>query len=778
GNYRVQVVGTCSATPVTSAVASVVVQQAFTVISQPTWPSSPTNVGQTVTLTVGYTGTAAFQWQRDQQRNNNWVNVGTNSNVYSYTVNTIADSGNFRCIVTGPCNTGSFTTNTAAVFTCQPPSITQQPSQPAPLCPGNTLSLSVQVNSQGQTVTYQWQQDANRNGTWVNITGATNATYTKTNIQASDDGKYRVQVLSTCSSTPVNSDVIDVIVRAPITVTNHPASQTVCVNANVTFSVTVVGNNPSYQWFFNGAPISAGVNPTAVTSTLQLTNVSASNAGTYSCFISGACSPNGVTSNNATLTVNSTVVITEQPQGITGCTGTPITFTVVAVGTSLGYQWRFNSTNIAGATNATYTITNPTTANNGSYNVLVTSSCGNTTSNAATVALTIPAAFTTQPVAQTICQGSSTSMSVAINSDAANPTFQWRLNGANISQLDNQTANLPTLVITNAQTSQTGTYTCLVKTTCQPNGTSSNGAILTINPATTITTQPNGVTVCEGTPATLSVVAIGTSLTYQWRKNGTDVFGATNASYNIPSVVTGDAGTYTVVVGGSCAPLSVTSNSAVLAVNQRAQITGTPLTNQTVCQGVNIQFATNAIGAEITYQWRKNTVAITGNASAQTATLTLSNVSPSDNGTYDCLVIGTCSPNGVFTNSAVLTVNVPVSMQTTPQSQTVCEGANVQFVSAATGSVLGYQWRYNGQAITSNATATSPILVLNGVTLQNAGVYDVVVNGLCNLVTTAPATLTINQPMSITSQPTSQQGCAGSAISTSVVVSGSVLGYQ
>lgn len=80
-----------------------------------------------------------------------------------------------------------------------------------------------------------------------------------------------------------------------------------------------------------------------------------------------------------------------------------------------------------------------------------------------------------------------------------------------------------------------------------------------------ITTQPANVTVTAGQPFTLSVVASGcTPLTYQWRKGGTNI-SATSASYSVTSAVSGDAGSYDVVVGG-CAS-AVTSSAATVTVN-------------------------------------------------------------------------------------------------------------------------------------------------------------------------------------------------------------------
>ncbi len=69
-----------------------------------------------------------------------------------------------------------------------------------------------------------------------------------------------------------------------------------------------------------------------------------------------------------------------------------------------------------------------------------------------------------------------------------------------------------------------------------------------------------------GDPVTFTVVASGTApLSYQWRKNGTNIGGATGSSYDIASAAPGDAGTYDVVVTNSCG--SVDSNDATLTVN-------------------------------------------------------------------------------------------------------------------------------------------------------------------------------------------------------------------
>jgi Immunoglobulin domain len=85
--------------------------------------------------------------------------------------------------------------------------------------------------------------------------------------------------------------------------------------------------------------------------------------------------------------------------------------------------------------------------------------------------------------------------------------------------------------------------------------------------APTITMQPANETVAAGQAATFSVVANGSpSPTYQWRKNGANISGATSTSYVTPATALADGGaTFDVVVSNSAG--SVMSAAATLMVN-------------------------------------------------------------------------------------------------------------------------------------------------------------------------------------------------------------------
>ncbi|MBU6170668.1 MAG: immunoglobulin domain-containing protein [Verrucomicrobia bacterium] len=86
-----------------------------------------------------------------------------------------------------------------------------------------------------------------------------------------------------------------------------------------------------------------------------------------------------------------------------------------------------------------------------------------------------------------------------------------------------------------------------------------------------IMSHPNDLRVGSGESASFSASADGTSLSYQWYKNGSPISGATASSYTIPNAKASDAGNYTVIVANSAG--TVTSNAATLTVVTPPSIT-------------------------------------------------------------------------------------------------------------------------------------------------------------------------------------------------------------
>ncbi len=366
-----------------------------------------------------------------------------------------------------------------------------------------------------------------------------------------------------------------------------------------------------------------------------------------------------VTSVSATLTVIPAPVapsITTQPASLTVNAPASATFSVVATGDApLGYQWRRNGVNIGGATSSSYVLNPTAVADSGAqFDVIVSNTAGTITSAPATLTVNpapVPPSITTQPVNKTVTAPAAASFSVVATGDPT-LTYQWRRNGVAIGGATSAAYALnPTAV------SDSGATFDVVVTNGAGSATST-AALLTVNGAPvppSITTQPASTTVTAPGAATFSVVATGDGpLTYQWKRNGGNIIGATSATYvRTPTAVAENGSTITVVVTNGAG--SVTSAAAILTVNAAPtapSITGQPA-NVAVTAPAAATFSVVATGtAPLSYQWRRNGVAIGG---ATTASYVLDPTVVSDNGaSFDVVV--TNAAGSATSSPATLTV--------------------------------------------------------------------------------------------------------------------------
>ncbi len=729
GSYDVVVTGTCGSATSSAAVLTV---NAVTLITvQPANQASC--LGGSVTFSVVATGTnLTYQWKK------NTVDIpGATSSNFTLNPVTAGDAASYTVAVVGTC--GSIISNAATLTITAGTIINTQPANQSS-CLGGSVTFSVSASGSG-TLTYQWKKNT------IDIPGATAASFTINPVVAADAANYTVVVNSSCGSTTSNIATLTILPATGIA--TQPSNQIVCTGSNATFSVVANGNNLTYQWR------KAAVNiPGANAASFTITAVTAGDVGNYDVVITGTCGV--VTSVSVSLTLGN-IVISSQPVSQTVCAGTNVSFSVGATGTALTYQWRKATVNIAGATSATFTITGVVAGDAGSYDVVITGTCTPAiTSSTATLTVNSSPLITTQPTGGTVCTGSNFTFTVVATGTAL--TYQWRKGTVNIPG-----AISSSYTITNVIAGDAGNYDVIVSGTCAPISTS-NVAVLNVNVAPAITSQPTSQSTCTGSNVTFSVTASGAGLTFQWRKGTVNISGATASIYTISGVVAGDAGSYDVVISGTCSP-AVTSNAVVLTINNTLVITTQPQ-SQTVCAGTNVNFSIVATGSGLSYQWRKNTINITG---ATTSTFSITGITASDAGNYDVIVGSTCS-SSITSGTATLSINALPQISTQPLSQTVCTGTNVSFSVTATGTGLSYQWRKNSINIPG---ATAANFSITGVTAGDAGNYDVVVSGSCSpAVISNIATLAIGGlPITITSQPANASGCAGVSKSFSVIVS-------
>ncbi len=272
--------------------------------------------------------------------------------------------------------------------------------------------------------------------------------------------------------------------------------------------------------------------------------------------------------------------IPTQPANISAAAGSQATFTVTAAGTApLTYQWAklVNGiwTNISGATSATYSIPAISIWDASSYRVTVTNDFGNITSNAGTLTVTgVAPIITGQPASLSLALSATANFSAtAIGS--GNLTYQWRKNGVAIGG-----ATASTYTIAAVVAGDSADYSVVV-TNADGSATSSN-ATLVVQAAPQIITQPRPQDAVIGQSVSFSVVAAGSPpLSYQWKKDGVAIGGATGSTYTIASVAESHIGTYTVEVTAGAFGTTTSDGTATLAVRSTlspATAIGLPIT--------------------------------------------------------------------------------------------------------------------------------------------------------------------------------------------------------
>ena len=230
------------------------------------------------------------------------------------------------------------------------------------------------------------------------------------------------------------------------------ADQTVMRGSDVTFAAAAaVGGSPdiTYQWYWNNSYLYSATN-----TTLILTNVQLSQAGTY--FLR-AQNSYGYADLTAMLTVNSAPYFTGQPVGGTSGVGLSYSFNTAVEGTApVALQWLRSGTPLANATNLSLTLTNLTSGNAGDYVLRATNVFGVTNSITATLAVIAPVIITNPPLPQLVLQGATAQFSVGA-SGGGPLQYQWRFNGSDLYGATNSTLGL-----TNVQMNQAGLYSVAV----------------------------------------------------------------------------------------------------------------------------------------------------------------------------------------------------------------------------------------------------------------------------------------------------------------------------
>ena len=444
--YHVIITGACGA-PVTSGCAILTVGNAAAITTQPT--NVTICVGANASFTVATTGTVTYQWQ--VSTGGPFTDIaGATSATLNLPAVTAGMNGNQYHVLVINCTGTSIVSNNVTLTVNTPIAISTQPTGTT-LCAGGNASFS--VTAAGSGVTYQWQSAASCAGTFTNIAGATSATLNVNAVTAAMNGTaYQVVVTSPCGT--VTSTCAVLTVNSPVTISAQPVSTSICLPATaVSFSITAAGTGLAYQWQVSTDGGATFTNIAGATgSTLNLTATAAMNGNQYQAVLSGTCTAS-LTSSAATLTVNSPVSITAQPEDMETCTGDDAVFSVTATSSSpqfITYQWQVSVNggafvNIVGATGSTLTVPGNLINNGNVYHVIVSGPpCGSVTSD--DVSLTVnqrPGVILAASEYTSITPYVRTSLYTTVSPSGPTYFYEWYRNGNVVTGTDPRSSTIP-----------------------------------------------------------------------------------------------------------------------------------------------------------------------------------------------------------------------------------------------------------------------------------------------------------------------------------------------
>ncbi|HWX22506.1 MAG TPA: LamG-like jellyroll fold domain-containing protein [Candidatus Binatia bacterium] len=544
----------------------------------------------------------------------------------------------------------------------------------------------------------------------------------------------------------------------------QPTNQIATAGNTVKFTVSAGGSGPlAYQWQFHGT------NQVGTTNyILSLTNVQIPSQGSYQVIVTNAYG--AITSDVATLTLQSPPTINDQPQSVTNFPGATAVFLVGASGTPpLTFQWQFNGTNLPGASHYSLVITNCHVANTGPYTVVVTNTYGAVTSAPALLVLNMPPMITTQPTNQSLPVGANATF-VLMATGVGPLAYQWRLGGTNFAGATN--ANLS---LFNVQSTNAGSYAAVVSNAS--GAVTSSVATLTITNAL-CTAAPTGLLgwwQAEGSPVDAVTGSNGTlvgSVAYVPGKvgqafslngSGSGVLVGNMPAYQIQdftieawikrssalkaSTSSGVAELFGYGSGGYALGmldngLMFLSKIGIDNVTVTTPITDTNFHHVAVTKsGTNVTFFIDGVPYSVppynTTYFFSTQLAV----GVRSDNLGNSFLGAIDEVSLYNRPLSASEIQALYYATAQGKCGYPLSWLRQPTNQTVTVGGTATLASAVAGSrPVIYQWYANGAAITK---ATNSSLTINGATLFDAGAYSLTASNAAGPISSTNATLSV-----------------------------------
>jgi len=388
---------------------------------------------------------------------------------------------------------------------------------------------------------------------------------------------------------------------------------TICATGPITLQVDNVANPETYQyiWYMSGSPISGETSHTL--------NVSTS--GMYFALIDygPVCSGSANTDSNivdVTIGGGGEGIFINPPTKAMLCAGETETLSIDRTDPSWNYRWFKDGIEISGAIASTYTVDANIPGFEGDYQIEI-SSASICNELSAPITMGNADSFTvTRDNAANIVLLPSQTESISITTNAVSPTFKWYRNGLEIPGETNASLNITQEGAYYAEVTQSGGA-------CP--GTIKNSETTTVvSPASfeILADYTSTYTACVSTDIVLQIQTINAVMSdlskidvtadiaadfsYQWKRNGVNVAGATSNSISLTDI--SENGDYS--VEGTISTYNPTSNTlpVQLLTSETLTINSTSTVYCSATDIVTMSTGTNLSGE--TYEWQRDGVSV------------------------------------------------------------------------------------------------------------------------------------------------------------------------
>lgn len=589
-----------------------------------------------------------------------------------------------------------------------------------PSCTGSSLTFTATPSATPTSPTYTWYVNH------VAVSSGSTNTYTTSTIANNSVVYCKLKYTGSCTDDSVFTNMIVVqrvsSIAPTISISANPGNS-ICSGTSVTFTAATTngGTSPSYQWRVNGTAVGTNSN--------TYTNPGLTNGQQVACTLTSnatCATPTTANSNIITMAVTTSVtpsVTISANTGTTICASTSVTFTATPSngGTTPSYQWRLNGSPV-GSNSPTYTTSGLTNGQQVTCTLTSNATCRTSnTANSNTLTMTVnpnltPSVSIAANPGNSVCAGTSVTFTATPVNGGTSPSYQWRVNGNPVG------TNSNTYTTSGLTNGQQVTCTLTTNVACPTAATANSNAITmtvtpTVTPSVSISANP-GNTICSGTSVifTASPTNGGTTPTYQWRVNGNAV-GTNSNTYTSTALTNGQQVTCDMTSTATCpSPAMVSSNSITMSVGASITpvitISANPGTTNCAGQAITFSATITGGGTSPSYQWRINGNPVGTNSSTYNSSSITNGQQVTCTLTSNLTCASTATVGSNTLNMAVVSNLAPsVSIAASP-GNSVCTGTSVTFTPTPTnaGASPTYQWRVNGNPVTTGPTFTTSTL--------------------------------------------------------------------